>query len=388
MNVLIRLDWLDGPRAGVGYYTECLVRALRSLPEVTVQGLWHGAPVNGNALDRLLDGEPASGNRASSLSRFSLPVLKPLLRSLPGAYQVRQALLDWRANDRLDLDGIDLYHEPSCVPVGIGTPLVLTVHDMSHMRHPEFHPRGRVQELKRCLPRAVERAEHIICDSRFSMEELLEYHPEAEGKVTPIHLGVAEDFAPRTQVETEAVLSRWGLRHRQYILSVATFEPRKNLAGLVKAYRSLPVSVAREFPLVLVGGRGWKNDELDRMLGRSDDQAHPILVTGRVRRDELVMLMAGARLFAYPSFYEGFGLPIAEAQACGIPVLTSDCGATREVAGESAFLVDPHDFRDELLEAMTASDAAIAARSVVRRRSWEDTAHLTLEVYRAVSSSR
>lgn len=375
MKLLIRLDSLVHPRTGIGYYTENLVRTLRdSAPDVQMTGYYHGRLIEHEDLPSILDDV---GDRQGSGQGWAARV-RPVIRGIPGAYAARQRLLGWRGAQKVRHLGADVYHEPSSIPITFSGPMVLTVHDMSHVRFPQHHPVKRVAFLNRYLPQAVQRARHIITDTEFTRRELCDLFPRAVDKVTAIHLGVDSDFRPRNASETAPVLSKWNLKHGEYLLSAATLEPRKNLTGLVQAYKQLPAGIRQQLPLVLVGGKGWKYREFEKLLAGLDARDGAVILTGRISRTDLTRLMSGARLFAYPSFYEGFGLPIAEARASGVPVLTSDRGAMQEVAGNDAILVDPLSFTAELRSALESDALTVTPY----RYSWDETARKTAEIYR------
>lgn len=374
VKLLMRLDSLAAPRAGIGYYTEHLARGLIALPEVQLAGVFNGRRVEGAELGQLLDdpGEPATAEHAWRQR------LKPVLRALPGAYALRQKISD-RRSARCARDD-SLYHEPSFIPFPFQGTTVLTVHDLSHLRHPQYHPPERVRFLQRYLPEAMRRAAAVIVDSQFTADECADYFPWAQDKVYPVHLGVEDSFGVLPEEQVRRVLAEYSLPFKSYILSVATLEPRKNIAGLVRAYRSLPQAVQAQLPLVLVGGAGWRNAELQALLAEQG-KAGTIILTGRVPRAHLSGLLNGARLFAYPSFYEGFGLPIAEARACGTPVLTTSYGAMAEVAGDDAFLVAPGELAEGLAQALHTLPQTLAPYQY----SWQQTARKTLQVYQAVN---
>lgn len=379
MHLLIRLDSLAHPRAGIGYYTENLVRTLiKEHPDLKVTGYFRGQLLEGAALQALLDDAGPSGGTGSAL-RLPISVrLKSWLRAVPGAYPARQAWVDWRSRPLVKAVGADLYHEPNYIPMPFEGPTVITVHDVSHIRCPEYHPRERVAYLNRYLPPALEKADQIITVSEFVRTELMDLYPQYAHKITAIHLGVEDVFHPRSADETTPILQKWGLAHGGYLFSSATLEPRKNIAGLVRAYQSLPDTLKAATPLVLSGGKGWKNHELEQLVTRATSGAGRVVLTGRVSRSDLAHLMAGCKLFAFPSFYEGFGLPIAEAKASGVPVLTSDRGAMKEVAGQGAILVDPEEFSEALKTALLSHGENSKDQTAY---SWTKTACLTKGVY-------
>lgn len=374
MNVVIRLDALAAPRTGIGYYAESLTRALLDLPGVQISGLMNGHCLEGEALASALC---CPGAEIANPNNGLMSRLRTVARSIPGAYPLRQHFRD-RQSSRSAL-GYDVYHEPNFIPFPFQGQTVLTVHDLSHLRHPEYHPRERVRFLNRYLPKAIERAAAVIADSKFTADEIAEFFPDAREKVFPIHLGVEDSLVPENAQEIRSLLADYGLVYKAYILSVATLEPRKNLVGLVRAYRSLPDAVQAELPLVLVGGAGWKNQELKSLLSDQSGVGRVVLA-GRVPRTHLAGLLGGARMFAYPSFYEGFGLPIAEALACGTPVLTTNFGAMAEVGGRAAYLVHPSELCEGLYQALKDMPETITPV----RYSWSDTAQATLSVYESV----
>lgn len=372
LDVIIRLDSLVAPRTGIGYYTEHLTRALLRLQSAQLVGVFGGRRFEADELAGLLD-EPGEGGVQAVGSMFSR--LRPWLRSVPGAYQLRQYMRD--SKSARAAVGASLYHEPNFVPFRFSGSTVLTVHDLSHLRYPEYHPPERVRFLKRYLPAAIRDAAAVIADSHFTAQEIKAFFPFAQDKVFPVHLGVEEALSVKRGQDLSDAMARYGLSAGAFILSIATLEPRKNLAGLVRAYRKLPTSMQSELPLVLVGGVGWKNEELQQLLAE-EQGAGRVILTGRVPRSDLASLLSGARLFAYPSFYEGFGLPIAEARACGTPILTTSYGAMKEVAGDGAFLVHP----DELSEGLRQALCRLPDRLPPYRYCWSDTARNTMAVYR------
>lgn len=378
MNVFMNIESLVGPRAGIGYYTQHLISELMdNHKEIALHGILKGrviAPDNlGDFLDEssMLD---CNGEQQSS----SMKAFKSLVRSLPGSYWGREKLRSHQLRKAHAQIPHGLYHEPSFIPIMEGRPNVITVHDLSHLRFPEHHPSERVRFLKSELPKALEKADHIITVSDFTKSELCHFYPEAEGKTTAIPLGVDNCFRPRSWQETTPVLLSMGLMHGTYILAASTKEPRKNLAGLVQTYMRLPLYIRKQTPLVIVGGSGWKSKALQSALSEARSSEGSVFVTGRVSRYTLANLMSGARLFAYPSFYEGFGLPIAEARASGVPVLTSNRGAMKEVAEDEAILVDPDDFLEPLQAFLEIASYEVSPF----RFEWSETAKKTAAIYR------
>jgi glycosyltransferase involved in cell wall biosynthesis len=226
--------------------------------------------------------------------------------------------------------------------------------------------------------------------SDFVRRELQACIPDAAKKIRVVYNGVSPRFKPRSFEETRNVLARYGLTHGQYFAAVGTLEPRKNLLTALTAHARLPVRLRRLVPLVLIGVEGWLTDSLHAALA-------PALKDGTVRKlgyvadDDLPILTAGALAIVYPSIYEGFGLPLIEGMAAGVPVLCSNAEALCEVAGDAAITRDPTDV-DGFSEAMQEliEDDALRARLITAGKvrasqfSWQRTASETLDVYQEV----
>jgi len=309
---------------------------------------------------------------------------KLIRRFLPRPYEISRALMQRRFNR--NPRKFDVYHEPNFLPFRFDGPTVLTVHDLSYVRYAGTHPAERVRIMGKLLPPAVERAAHILTDSYFQREEIISYFGVAPDRVTACHLGVSSDFCPRTQEQCAPILAQHGITFGRYYLAVGTLEPRKNLAAVLEAYAKLPESVQHGVPLVIAGMRGWNIEELSPRL-RKLARAGSVRVLGFVSEVELPSIYSGALGMLYPSLYEGFGLPVVEAMASGVPVLVSNRSSLPEVAGVAGVQVEPDDVAamstwmerliDDQAFRLVASHAGLAQ---AQRFTWEACAATTADV--------
>ncbi|MEM8996148.1 MAG: glycosyltransferase family 1 protein, partial [Acidobacteriota bacterium] len=206
-----------------------------------------------------------------------------------------------------------------CLPAA-APPSLFVVYDLTFFSHPQCHTLGNRLHCAEGLLRARLRGSTLAAISEASAAELRRHLGGQPGRVVIAPPGLGDAFAPADSA-AERVASRHGLKDG-YVLSVGSFEPRKNLVRLVEAHRLLPIDIRRAFPLILVGGGGWRQDGLERRLAEDDPRA--VRRLGAVSEAELVDLFSAATVFVYPSLAEGFGLPVLEAMACGAPVITSN----------------------------------------------------------------
>jgi glycosyltransferase involved in cell wall biosynthesis len=252
--------------------------------------------------------------------------------------------------------GLDVLHCPTFRgPVRSSVPVVVTVHDLAVLRHPGTFNQWTRHYSRFAVPRVARAARRLIAVSEFTRGEIVELLGVPEERIRVIPNAVGEAFFAQGTAESG-----------DYVLAVGTLEPRKNLGAAQQAARRLGVE------LRVVGAQGWGGVKVNGWLGRVSDE-------------ELAALYRGARCLVYPSLYEGFGIPVLEAMACGTPVVTSAGGATEEVAGGAAVLVDPHDpdaIAAGIEEAWSRRDD-LRARGLERagQFSWKRVAAETRAVY-------
>ncbi len=264
---------------------------------------------------------------------------------------------------------------------------VVTVHDLSVFKFPETHPVARLNEFDRLFQQTLDRAAHLITVSETTRQEVIDYFAWPAEKITAIHNGVSAFFKPCTSEDLTPILHRYGLTYAGYTLCVSTIEPRKRIDALIEAYAQLPETLRKNVPLVLVGGNGWCSEHLHALIEKGK-QAGWLYYLGYVPETDLPALYAGAKLFVYPSIYEGFGLPVIEAMASGVPVITSNCSCLPEVAKGAAKLVNPDDinsFTAELERGVLDTEwrelATARGLEVAAGYDWSECAKKTVGVY-------
>jgi glycosyltransferase involved in cell wall biosynthesis len=323
-----------------------------------------------------------------SIGEIAVKQLRAAIGKIPGSKALYSLVMDKRfertANDIRDA----VYHETNYILKPYAGACVTTVHDLSHIRHPQFHPPHLVEWLERYLPLSLARADRIITVSDLVRHEVLEHFDLPENKVCTIYEGVEKRYVPRSESQTSTVLSSFGLLHKQYVLLVATLEPRKGIDVLLDAWCLLPEALRSAFPLVMTGSSGWKNSALLHRISALI-AGGTVRHLGYVSSDVLPILFSGAAVFTYPSVYEGFGLPVLDAMSSGVPVICRAGTSMAEFAQGSCLLCDtgePEELAEKLeilLESQVAryewGNKGIAQAA---QFSWERCAAETTEVYR------
>ena len=362
--------------AGVAQYIRCLARAL------IAEG------VNLTLFTPFRWGVDTEQEAAASVGADSLR--RTILRAVPRPRQAARILESALLAVNSRAHRVSLYHEPAALPLPFRGPTVITVHDLSWIRFPETHPADRVATLARAFPRALHRASHVIVDSEFTRQEIIEVFGTPPEKISTAPLAAREGFRPREQEECMPILAELGLDFRRFVLGVGTLEPRKNLEAIVHAYSSMPESYRRTYPLVLVGAKGWLTSGLEATLRPLVDQGH-VRPLGHVSDRALAALYSSAHVLVYPSLYEGFGLPPLEAMTSGTPVIASSRASLPEVVGDAGVLIDPASVDDlrralERLHGDGRHWQALAAAGLQRSKhfSWARCARQTQDVYRNV----
>ena len=289
-------------------------------------------------------------------------------------------------------EAYDLYFEPNYIPLKIkAKKTVTTVADFSPFKHPECHDRELIEYFNKYFWKNISRADHIITISNFVRNEAINDYGFPPEKVTTIHLGHDSAVFKRIPVEKCLDVKRRYSLPDKFILCVGSIEPRKNLLRLIHAYQRLPINLRDEHKLVLTGFRGWENKEIMALIKALEGD---VIYTGYVEEKDLAALYNLARLFVFPSIYEGFGLPPLEAMACGCPVIAANSSSLPEVCGDAAVYIDPHDtenmatkIEEVLLDEKLLKELRIKGQDRAKLFEWDESARKHLELFDAIVNS-
>ena len=370
MKIAILGDTLDLQYAGIHIYTRELIRQLTKIDQKN---------------EYILLRPQKSNNEFPNVREIEMPVSNVLQQ---------RARLFTTVPNRLKKEQPDLVFEPAHFgPFNLPKHIkrVTMIHDLTPVLFPTFHSKSSYWFHKLLLPTVFKNADHILTNSQCSKNDLAQHYPITKNKTTAIYLGKAEIFkAASTAQNNQQILDRYRL-DKPYLLHVGTLEPRKNLLTLLKAFEDLKET--GNYPtlqLVLVGKKGWNMDEFYKQLENSAVKKD-VIFPGYIERADLPILYNECQLFVYPSHYEGFGIPIVEAMACGAPVLSSNASCLPEVGGEAAHYFSPNDVK-ELSSKMQQILTDESLRNEMKAKSlkqatqfsWERTARETLAVFEAV----
>lgn len=272
------------------------------------------------------------------------------------------------------------------VPPGVAGKSIVFVHDMSYQAYPETVRKKTRKFLELSLPDSCRRADCIITISEFSKKEIIKYLKIEEEKIKVIPLGVDfQRFHPYNSVKQQKEIQKKYQVSQNYILYLGTIEPRKNLERLIRAYQCLYAENSALPDLVLAGKKGWMYEPIFQCVEELN-LGHKVKFLGYVEDADVPVLLSGAKLFVFPSLYEGFGLPPLEAMACGVPVVTSAAASLPEVTQDAAILVDPYkiaEIRDGmrclLEDEKIYQELKKRGMEQAKKFSWERVSKLLLE---------
>ena len=385
MKIIMTTDAIHCPLTGIGRYAFELFAGLRQHSNVKeIKALAHGRWV----ADPLFTSEQAQD---SLQEKNSLRKKLASSQTAVWAYsKLMPAICGWRLRQNHEA----LLFSPNYLLPAGPSKKVATFHDMSVHDHPDFHPPARVALIMRELPKTLRRADFLIVDSDFTKTRVLDHFDWPKERIHTVHLGVNHAFFNAAKgIAASQALKALQIDSGHYTLCVATIEPRKNIDRLLAAYRCLPSTVRESCPLVLVGDRGWNSEATHKAIkaGRAEGW---LRYAGYLPEDQLAIVMANCALFVFPALYEGFGLPVLEAMACGVPVLCSDLPSVREFAGDSIRYMEACSV-ESITAALDAAlsnsgwllEAGVLAETQSRPYSWQRTVDQMVDVLSMVHRS-
>lgn len=333
MNIILWSDIIKYPLTGIGRYTFEIASGLKK--NKNINALYYYNNKVSNTI-------PSTFEPPSSIFTNFKKSIKSHAVSYSTALMLHRRYQSYQQSRVLSKYNDAILHGPNFYLPEYSGPCVATFHDLSVIHHPEFHPKERVRYMLDCFPFSLNRANILITISEHARNELIDYSGFPENRVICTPLAASSEFYPRTESQCKLTLTKYNLKYHGYCLFVGTIEPRKNIANLISAYGRLPYKLRIRYPLVLVGYYGWRSERLHQLISSAQVEGW-LKYIGFVDSNDLPILYSAAKSFLFPSFYEGFGLPILEAMSSGIPVVCSNASSLPEVAGNNALMCEPED---------------------------------------------
>jgi glycosyltransferase involved in cell wall biosynthesis len=387
MDLILNTESLRPPLTGIGNYTFNLLREMVNLPDIDAIDCFDGHLWRGGVEQLSVVTSESLQQRLPTVGIKGAAELRKLIRGIPIVYRMRAAMLNKGFRKKLGSFSGAIYHEPNFILKNYHGPSVVTVHDLSFLHYPQYHPQERVAWLSRELPKSIRRADFVITDSELVRTELMERYQLPEDRTRAIYLGADDTFYPRSLDQINRDIATYELGGKGYILFVGTLEPRKGLGVLLDAWLLLPEIMRRRFPIVIVGASGWRNTELLSRI-KILKETEGLRYLEYVPLDKLPALYSAATICVNPSIYEGFGLPVLEAMACGTPVICGDGTSMAEFAAGACLLCEVSNAEDlsNNIEDLLNDDVLLnkfATKGLLRAGdfSWQRCAKETIDVY-------
>jgi alpha-1,3-rhamnosyl/mannosyltransferase len=375
MNIAIETSSFlpkNGQIDGIGRYTKNIYDTIKKTEDLNVQGLC--LPFEINKLKAISE---------NHIIIDGLPFKRDFIKSmfLTSSYQKYFTEYDL-------LFCPDFYR----IPIVKNIPMVATIHDSIPLSHPEWIYSSKILSQLNTfrLKYTANLLERVICISEFAAHDVMGHFGISENKIDIIYHGIDKKFFQTVDTEIKrSILDKYNLLSKKYILHVSTFQPRKNQMRILEAYERLPKNLKEEYPLVMIGKNGWGCDDVIKKLQQLETN-NEVKWLNNITDDELFALYQESLCFVFPSLYEGFGFPILEAMASNTPVITSNIGAMKEIAGEgNAYLVDPYNtgeisyaMQELLTDSLLRNSLVISGRTHAEKFTWERSAKKHIEVFR------
>jgi len=376
MKIAIDASRAVNEKAGIGRYTKEIIENLLKIDKKNKYVLFFSYFRRDKEKEKYIE-----SLKACHPARVKVKFLK-----IPGS--LKEETWRWKINwleKFLDLP--DVFFAPSFFEInyGLKAPQVVTIHDLTTFLYPLHRGKEVSARLSNRAKEAARISQKIIAISKATATDATKFLDTLSTKIEVIYPGLSVLDGPSNSLPE-------GLESKSYLLYVGTIEPRKNLVGLLRSYEMLPEKLQKKYPLVIVGAKGWNTGKIWRVL-QSLKSKENIKFMGFLPDPILAKLYKEAAVFVYPSFYEGFGLPVLEALGYGVPVVTSNCSSLPEVTEEAALLIDPADNKSiaraiqRLLGNSSArSDLGKKGKIQARKFSWENAAKETLRILEEVAN--
>lgn len=384
LKVILNTESVRFPLTGIGRYTYELAAALQNVPVIeSLRFFSSGRFQAGFPKVEDVQGGPSNA--------VQLGLLKHWVQKSSHAMEAYRLIAGFLRSDGLKGNEDFIYHGPNFFLPKFSGPCVATFHDLSPFTWSHCHEKSKVRYMQKELRNTLKRADRLITDSEFTRLELADFSGIPLDRIDAVQLAAGPEFYPRSADNLQSCMNQYGLSYQEYTLFVGTIEPRKNIVTLLEAYNGLPSAVRQRWPLVLTGYQGWNSADIHARIQRAEQQGW-CKYLGYLPAMDLPYIFAGARLFAFPSHYEGFGLPVLEALSSGVPVVCSDSSSLPEVAGGAALLHPAEDvdlLRQYILQGLEDEQWRIQAIADgvahSARFSWERCAAETMTVYKKLA---
>lgn len=322
-------------------------------------------------------------NTSARISRIPVPILSLMWKNIN------------ILSDKYFIRGADIFHTSEKLnPPLKNAKLIMTIFDITPIKFKAYHKENKIKSYMNDLLQVLQKTDMVIAISQCTKNDILEYFENViiEDKIRVVPLAADKQYR---QMYDENLINEIKISYKiykPYILFVGTLEPRKNIINLIRAYNILPTSLKRNYQLVICGKKGWYYEEIFRTVSELNLEGN-VIFTGYVPDKDIPLLMSGAEIFVYPTFYEGFGLPPLEAMSCGTPVISSNVSSIPEVVGDAGILINPNDTEELSNAIMRILNDENLKRQLISRGlqqakkfSWEKTAKETLDVYNKIST--
>jgi len=378
-KILIEGNNLFGDRTGIGQYTKHLLEGLFEVDKKNKYVIFAFIFIRNKLV---LPIKPSRNIKYKVIRLFPARVYRKLMRE--GTAPKIENILMSRGD-------IIIYPNFVSYPSSNKAKQILFVYDVSFITHPQYAHKLNAEYLSEWVPKSIKKATKIVTISESAKCEISDVFKVDPSNIEVIYPAVDHSLFKKTSEEKIKDIKKKYNLVKSYILYTGTLEPRKNIVGILKAYEKLPADLKKSHSLVLAGGRGWNDDEIQKEIARLRTAGESIICTGYIVDADLPGLYSGASVFVFPSHYEGFGIPPVEAMACGVPVITSDNSSLPEAVGTAAITIKDTDtialssqIEEVLINRKLAERMQRDGLAQAKKFNWEDSARKLLVIIEAL----